>query len=97
MVGEYDWNPGLKKNKQGKKTLPSLQCSTFIKTFCKAFKASKNNTEFEDVIIRTNSMLGKFVENKYFWDLQDETWSSAPKLPIVTNQLCKKLCFPSYN
>ena len=98
LVGEYDWNPGLRKNKQGKRTsFPSLQCSTFIKTFCKAFKASEDNTEFGDVIMRTNLMLQKFVENRHFWDLQDETWSSAPKLPIVTDQLCKELRFPNYN
>nr|XP_022323948.1 caspase-7-like isoform X3 [Crassostrea virginica] len=97
ISGEYDWNPGLRKNKQGKRTsFPSLQCGTFIKTFCKAFKASENNTEFGDVIMRTNLMLQKFVENRHFWDLQDETWSSAPKLPIVTDQLCKELRFPNY-
>lgn len=28
------------------------------------------------------------------WDLQDKSWSAGPRLPIVTDQFCKKLIFP---
>lgn len=100
-VGEYDWHPGLRKNSSGKRNYPALKCSTFIKTLCETFDnvqkeeaSSQERIDINEIILRTNLKLVKFIDNKMNWDLQDESWSSGPRLPIVTDQFCKQLKFP---
>lgn len=95
VVGEYDWHPGLRKNSSGKRNYPALKCSTFIKTLCETFhNSSKERIDINEIILRTNLKLEKFIDNKMNWDLQDESWSAGPRLPMVTDQFCKKLMFP---
>lgn len=101
ISGEYDWHPGLRKNSSGKRNYPALKCSTFIKTLCETFDnvqkeevSSQERIDINEIILRTNLKLVKFIDNKMNWDLQDESWSSGPRLPIVTDQFCKQLKFP---
>lgn len=95
ISGEYDWHPGLRKNLTGKRNYPALKCCTFIKELCETFDSlNQERIDINEIIIRTNSKLEKFIDNKMNWDLQDKSWSAGPRLPIVTDQFCKKLIFP---
>ncbi|XP_056011575.1 uncharacterized protein LOC130051991 [Ostrea edulis] len=110
ISGEYDWHPGLRKHdpKKFKGVLGPKSC-TFIKMFCDTMKEKETimreeNTEkeemrieFNEVILGTNLKLQKFINNKMNWDLRDGTWSSSPRLPIVTDQLTKSLYVPHFN
>ncbi|XP_056020098.1 uncharacterized protein LOC125668188 isoform X2 [Ostrea edulis] len=59
-------------------------------------KKEEMRIEFKEVILGTNLKLQKFINNKMSWDLQEGTWSSSPRLPIVTDQLTKSLYVPRY-
>ncbi|XP_062594674.1 uncharacterized protein LOC134256087 [Saccostrea cucullata] len=54
----------------------------------------QNYIEFNEVILRTNIKLGKFIKDRMNWDLVDGTWSTVPRLPVVTDQLAKLLFLP---
>ncbi|XP_061188135.1 uncharacterized protein LOC133196235 [Saccostrea echinata] len=59
-------------------------------------KEEENYIEFNEVILRTNKKLEKFIKNRMNWDLVDGTWNTIPRLPVVTDQLSKQLFLPRF-